>query len=69
MTWLTGLPPSVQLPELDIGGFVRASDPAQIHLDLYDVLWPLLGGSRYGPSLNPYVEPGFRVVASLRLSF
>ncbi|HTP58334.1 MAG TPA: hypothetical protein VMM82_05410, partial [Spirochaetia bacterium] len=69
MTWLTGLPPSAQLPELDVGGFVRLSEPAQLHLDLYDLLWPLLGGSRYGPSLDPYVEPGFRVVASLRLSF
>ena len=69
MTMLTGLPPSVQLPELDIGGFVRLSEPAQLHLDVYDVLWPLLGGNRYGPSLYPFVEPGFRVVASLRLSF
>jgi len=69
MTWLTGLPPSAQLPELDVGGFVRLSEPAQLHLDLYDLLWPLLGGNRYGPSLYPYVEPGFRVVASLRLSF
>jgi hypothetical protein len=69
MTWLTGLPPSAQLPELDLGGFVRLSEPAQLHLDLYDLLSPLLGGNRYGPSLYPYVEPGFRVVASLRLSF
>ncbi len=68
MTWLTGLPPTAQLPELDVGGFVRLSDPAQLHLDVYDVLWPIVG-NRYGPSLNPYVEPGFRVVASLRLSF
>ena len=69
MTMLTGLPPSVQLPELDVGGFVRLSEPAQLHLDVYDVLWPLLGGDRYGPSLYPFVEPGFRAVASLRLSF
>ncbi len=69
MTMLTGLPPSVQLPELDLGGFVRLAEPAQLHLDLYDLLWPLLGGDRFGPSLYPYVEPGFRVVASLRLSF
>ncbi|HUI69053.1 MAG TPA: hypothetical protein VL354_00945, partial [Spirochaetia bacterium] len=68
-TMLTGLPPSAQLPELDLGGFVRLSEPAQLHLDLYDLLWPFLGGSRYGPSLAPYVEPGFRAVASLRLSF
>jgi hypothetical protein len=67
---LTGLPPAVQLPELDIGGFVRLSEPAQLHLDLYDLLWPLSNGlHRYGPSLYPYVEPGFRVVASVRLSF
>ncbi len=69
MTWVTGLPPSAQLPELDLGGFVRLSEPAQLHLDLYDLLWPLLGGNRYGPSLYPYVDPGFRAVASLRLSF
>jgi hypothetical protein len=69
VTMLTGLPPSVQLPDLDLGGFVRLAEPAQLHLDLYDLLWPLIGGDRYGPSLYPYVEPGFRVVASLRLSF
>jgi hypothetical protein len=68
-TMLTGLPPSAQLPELDLGGFVRLFDPAQLRLDLYDLLWPFLGGSRYGPSLYPFVEPGFRAVASLRLSF
>jgi hypothetical protein len=68
-TMLTGLPPSAQLPELDLGGFVRLSDPAQLRLDLYDLLWPFLDGSRYGPSLFPFVEPGFRAVASLRLSF
>ena len=68
-TMLTGLPPSAQLPELDVGGFVRVSEPAQLRLDLYDLLWPLLGGDRFGPSLYPYTEPGFRVVASLRLSF
>ena len=69
VTMLTGLPPSAQLPELDVGGFVRVSEPAQLRLDLYDLLWPLLGGDRFGPSLYPYAEPGFRVVASLRLSF
>jgi hypothetical protein len=69
VTMLTGLPPSVQLPVLDLGGFVRLADPAQLHLDLYDLLWPLIHGDRYGPSLSPYVEAGFRVVASLRLSF
>lgn len=69
VTMLTGLPPSVQLPELDLGGFVRLAEPAQLHLDLYDLLWPLIGGDRFGPSLYPYVEAGFRVVVSLRLSF
>ncbi|HVP19369.1 MAG TPA: hypothetical protein VMU36_10260 [Spirochaetia bacterium] len=69
-TLLTGLPPNVQVPEIDIGGFVRLSQPAQLHLDLYDVLWPLVNNlQRYGPSLYPYVEPGFRAVASVRLSF
>lgn len=66
---LTGLPPTAQLPEVDIGGFVRLAAPAQLHLDLYDLLWALENNlRRYGPSLYPYVEPGFRVVASVRLS-
>ena len=56
------------VPVIDIGGFVRLSEAAQLHLDLFDILWPLLGGPRYGPSLSPYVEPGFRAVASVRLS-
>ncbi len=69
VTLLTGFPPTAQVPELDLGGFVRLSEPAQLHLDLYDLLWPLgADRSRYGPSLYPYVEPGFRVVASVRLS-
>jgi len=67
-TMLTGSTFTV-LPELDVGGFVRLSEAAQLRLDLYDILSPLLGGSRYGPSLSPYVEPGFRAVASVRLSF
>ena len=69
ITMLTGLPPSAQLPELNLGGFVRLSEPAQLRLDLYDLLWPFLDGNRYGPSLFPFVEPGLRAVASLRLSF
>ncbi|HVO39495.1 MAG TPA: hypothetical protein VMV03_10765 [Spirochaetia bacterium] len=68
VTWLVD-PAFSWAPVIDVGGFVRLSEAAQLHLDFYDVLWFLLNGTRYGPSISPYVEPGFRAVASIRLSF
>jgi hypothetical protein len=68
VTWLAD-PAFSWAPVIDIGGFVRLSEAAQLHLDFYDVLWFVLDGTRYGPSISPYVEPGFRAVASVRLSF
>jgi hypothetical protein len=62
-----GTTPSVQLPIVNIGGFIRITEAVQLHLDLDDLLQPALGGPRYG--LYPYEEPGFRVIAQVRLSF
>ncbi len=57
----------VQLPVLNVGGFVRASPSVQLKLDFEDVLQPALGGPRQG--MSPYVDSGFRIIARAQVSF
>ncbi len=66
VAYRTGTAP-VQLPILNIGGFIRVAESVQLHLDLEDLLQPALQGPRLG--ISPFVEPGFRVIARARVSF
>ncbi len=62
-----GAPFTTQLPDVGIGGFVRISDVLQMRVDVKDILQPALDGPR--ESIDPFEEPGFRVIAGARLSF
>jgi hypothetical protein len=66
IAYRTGTAP-VQLPILNIGGFIRVAESVQLRLDLEDLLQPALQGPRLG--ISPFVEPGFRVIARAQVSF
>lgn len=64
---------TVELPVLDLTGFVDVSEAVRISADVLDMLSPLLtdGRPRIGGDVNdafPFVEPGFRVVLKTRVS-
>jgi hypothetical protein len=62
----TGTAPTLQLPDVTLGGFLRVSEGVRLQLDIEDLLQPAQG-ARYG--LYPYIEPGFRVTGKVRMSF
>ncbi len=63
---VSGVP--VQLPLLRASGFFAVSEVVTLQLGASDLLAPLLaGGARTG--FGGYAEPGFRVTASVRMSF
>ena len=66
VSMMVGTTPTVQLPVVSIGGFIRVAGAVQLHLDVEDLLQPAMNGPRYG--LYPFVDPGFRVIAQARLT-
>ena len=59
---------SAQWPILRVSGFYAVSDVVTLQLGAMDLLAPLNpGGARVG--FGGYAEPGFRVTASVRMSF
>ncbi|HUX22875.1 MAG TPA: hypothetical protein VMW69_16685, partial [Spirochaetia bacterium] len=58
--------PATLMPNLGLSGYFRVSDGVTFHLDMNDLLSPLLSTGR--KSWNTYTDPGFRVTVTTQIS-
>lgn len=59
---------SPEMPNLKLSGYFRVSDGVTFHLDLNDLLSPLMDNSGGRKTWDVYTDPGFRVTVTTQIS-
>ncbi|KPJ79960.1 MAG: hypothetical protein AMS17_21105 [Spirochaetes bacterium DG_61] len=67
LNFLSGVNDTDQAPILNLNGFYKLNDYVRFVMEIDDILYPLLDGSRY--YWYPYVDPGLTVKGKVHINF